>query len=61
MKHYNRSYKKALVLALACFLLLCAFPCTALAASHQETVRVGFFAFDGYHMVDENGNRSGYG
>ena len=27
----------------------------------REVVRVGFFAFDGYHMVDENGNRSGYG
>lgn len=27
----------------------------------QKTIKVGFFAFDGYHMMDENGNRSGYG
>ena len=30
-------------------------------ASQRETVRVGFFAMDGYHMMDENGNPSGYG
>lgn len=27
----------------------------------REKVRVGFFAMDGYHMMDENGNPSGYG
>lgn len=27
----------------------------------RETIRVGFFAMDGYHMMDEEGNRSGYG
>jgi ABC-type amino acid transport substrate-binding protein len=31
------------------------------AASAPETVRVGFFAMDGYHEMDENGKRSGYG
>ncbi len=31
------------------------------AASPRQTVRVGFFKFDGYHMVDADGNRSGYG
>lgn len=30
-------------------------------SSRRETVRVGFFAMDGYHMMDEDGNRSGYG
>lgn len=36
---------------------------TQAAASEdtRETVRVGFFAFEGYHMMDENGDRSGYG
>jgi signal transduction histidine kinase/ActR/RegA family two-component response regulator/type 1 fimbria pilin len=29
--------------------------------SIPETVRVGFFAFDGYHEIDENGKKSGYG
>ena len=29
--------------------------------SQHEHVRVGFFAMDGYHMMDEDGNRSGYG
>jgi ABC-type amino acid transport substrate-binding protein len=39
-------------------------PLTAYAeedTSTPETVRVGFFAFDGYHEIDENGNKSGYG
>ena len=26
-----------------------------------QTVRVVFFAFDGYHMIDEDGQKSGYG
>ncbi len=30
-------------------------------ASQRETIRVGFFAMDGYHMMDAEGNRSGYG
>lgn len=44
--------------------------CLLLAASafaladedgERQVIRVGFFAFDGYHTIDENGNRSGYG
>ena len=37
-------------------------PLTAYAAedsSQHETVKVGFFAMDGYHVMDEEGNRSG--
>ena len=30
-------------------------------AGQRETIRVGFFAMDGYHMMDSEGNRSGYG
>ena len=29
--------------------------------SQHDRVKVGFFAMDGYHMMDEDGNRSGYG
>ena len=29
--------------------------------SERETLRVGFFAFSGYHIIDESGRRSGYG
>ncbi len=39
-------------------------PAMAYATSgedQRETIRVGFFAMDGYHMMDEEGNRSGYG
>lgn len=49
-------------LLMICVLTSC--PVTAQAAydkSQRETVRVGFFAMDGYHMMDANGNRSGYG
>lgn len=30
-------------------------------ASEVDTVRVGFFSFDGYHEIDENDRKSGYG
>ena len=30
-------------------------------SSQQETIKVGSFAMDGYHMMDEHGNKSGYG
>ena len=30
-------------------------------ASQHDRVKVGFFAMDGYHMMDEEENRSGYG
>ena len=30
-------------------------------SNESKVVRVGFFAFDGYHMIDEEGHRSGYG
>ncbi len=50
----------AAVLLFACILLL--FPSHAhTAAGNSRTLRVGFFAFDGYHIQDENGKRSGYG
>ena len=47
------------VLLLAALLSLSA--SAAETASQHERVRVGFFAMDGYHMMDEDGNRSGYG
>ena len=31
------------------------------AGGQQEVLRVGFFSFSGYHVIDENGRRSGYG
>lgn len=30
-------------------------------SSQREKIKVGFFAMDGYHMMDDEGNRSGYG
>lgn len=30
-------------------------------SSNTENIKVGFFAFDGYHMTDFYGNKSGYG
>ena len=53
----------AVLLAFVCVCMIFS-PQTAYAAedsSQHETVKVGFFAMDGYHMMDEEGNRSGYG
>ena len=57
---------KKYVAALLVFICVCMIfsPLTAYAAedsSQHETVKVGFFAMDGYHVMDEEGNRSGYG
>ena len=52
----------AVFLAVICFIGI--FPTTAHAEydnSQRDDVKVGFFAMDGYHMMDEEGNRSGYG
>lgn len=48
-------------LALTVLLALTALVPAARAAEERDTVRVGFFAFDGYHSIDEKGVRSGYG
>lgn len=42
-------------------LFMAQFSAPLAGAEGRETIRVGFFAFDGYHMMDENGDRSGYG
>ena len=52
----------AMLLVLICAFTICPQVIYASEDSSQhETVRVGFFAMNGYHMMDEEGNRSGYG
>ncbi|WP_455501965.1 transporter substrate-binding domain-containing protein [Gemmiger sp.] len=56
--------KRCTVVFLMLLCILNLMPLSAAAdydSSQRETIRVGFFAMDGYHMMDENGNRSGYG
>ena len=58
------SRAKKYVAVLLVFVCVCMIfsPRTAYAAedsSQHETVKVGFFAMDGYHVMDEEGNRSG--
>ena len=54
--------KAALALLAVCLIgLLPVSANAAYDASQRETIRVGFFAMDGYHMMDSSGNRSGYG
>ncbi len=59
--------KKRLISFLLVFSLLFQL-CTLVSAEsggepgeEEEVIRVGFFAFSGYHVVDEDGRRSGYG
>ena len=55
---------RGLAILMTMLLLTALLPLSASAAetvSQHERVRVGFFAMDGYHMMDEDGNRSGYG
>lgn len=60
----KRAAKSAVSIALAVVLLLStsniAFAAEP-ASDETEMLRVGFFAFPGYHTIDETGRRSGYG
>ena len=49
----------SLLALLACLVLNVS--ATGYSADQRDHVRVGFFAMDGYHMMDEAGNKSGYG
>ena len=63
MRTKNLFYQKQIRFVLLSLLVLFGLHLTAGAAQYgeRENIRVGFFAFDGYHMIDEEGNRSGYG
>lgn len=55
---------KKICTALLCLILtICLIPSNAFAVEREETpdYKVAFYAFDCYHMQDENGKRSGYG
>ena len=57
------SFTLFIVMLVSCMALVI-FPLSAdvaEAASSAKTVKVGFFAFSGYHIMDESGKRSGYG
>ena len=57
-----RSKQNRLLAALLILFCLCAEPLCARAADNDMTnLRVGYFAFDGYHNIAEDGTRSGYG
>jgi len=54
--------KRILCAALSLLCILSVFAPAALAVpGNSQTIRVGFFAFDGYHIQDQDGKRSGYG
>lgn len=52
---------KVLILQLFLLIQVCGLCAYAAEKEPRNVIRVGFFAFDGYHMMDENGERSGYG
>ena len=61
VEEYRKKYI-AVFMTLLCVITMC--PQIVYAADEvpqRETVRVGFFEMNGYHMQDEDGNRSGYG
>ena len=56
--------RRGLALLLVLCMAVLVMPFAAFAeydADGRDKVRVGFFAMDGYHMMDEAGNKSGYG
>ncbi|MDO5563498.1 MAG: hypothetical protein Q4F74_07800, partial [Synergistaceae bacterium] len=59
MKSSLRCSRILRTLAAAALIALFAAPSVCCAAG--KVVRVGFFAFPGYHMMDKNGHKSGYG
>ena len=45
----------------ACLILLSVCPTVQAAEDGPVTLKVGFFEFTGYHILLDNGKRSGYG
>ena len=56
----SRSISSGLI-ALAFLLCLFSSAVTSWAANETTTVKVGFFLFDSFHNIDEDGKYSGYG
>lgn len=42
-------------------LLLTCLPRTSAESAPRQVIRIGSFEFEGYHMMGEDGTRSGYG
>lgn len=62
MRIENRKKYIAVLMTILCIMMLFPQRISAVVEDPQrETVRVGFFEMNGYHMQDEDGNRSGYG
>ena len=58
----RRRYSIGIIMLLIMAYVLALYPLNVYAAQgERETIKVGFFAFEGYHMMDADGNRSGYG
>ncbi len=57
--YFARRVKRIVILILLLFVGTTT--ATQASDSKSRTVKAGFFAMDGYHMIDENGIRSGYG
>ena len=54
--------KKFLALLILGLIIIANIVGTRVFAAHtQENIKVGFFLFPGYHIVDKNGRKSGYG
>ena len=61
MERLQKNIKRKLACVLGVIMILFAvLPSGYVLADETETIRVGFFSMDGYHMMDENGVRSGY-
>lgn len=58
-KGIDRAVRRGMCWCLS--LLLLFLLCGTATAQSLKTVRVGYFAFDGYHSIDDKGERSGYG
>lgn len=61
MKNMRVRARKQILFGLLFLAFLFAVCGAKIAAEERKVVKVGFFAFDGYHMMDESGERSGYG
>ena len=59
MKQKKLRFKRVLCLFAVFIILMGMIPLQSIDAS--DTSKVGFFAFDGYHNIDEDGCRTGYG
>lgn len=58
---YEQKFTAVIAAILLCILSICPFSASTMQKTETPDYKVAFYAFDCYHMQDDNGKKNGYG